>query len=399
MQYTPGQLELLDKVKKWFHQRKKMKPWFSYSGAAGTGKTFIISAIVEELNLKRDEYICAAYTGKAATNLLRNGLPAKTIHSLIYHVYTEHVKFYDDNGNEKVITKMHTVLKDALEPELQLIFIDEATMVNDAMRDELTSFGIPIIFIGDMNQLFPIFGISSVMKYPDHMLTQIIRQKEGDPIIQLSQAILKDIPLRCGQYGTSRVLSRIEYGKNVLDDYDQIICAKNKTREKLNQVIRNDILHRKIPEPVIRDKVICRQNNWSIEVKGICLTNGLIGFVTDVDRSGAHKGYWTISIKPDFMDETFEDLKMDLKYMRADLDTRKNYGIAKYEKFEYGYAITCHLSQGSQWPRVLFIDENFQDSDTTKRLRYTAITRASQSIDIISSNISAYDGYMWKWAN
>ena len=66
---------------------------------------------------------------------------------------------------------------------------------------------------------------------------------------------------------------------------------------------------------------------------------------------------------------------------------RKEYGMSSYEKFEYAYAITTHLSQGSQYQRVLYFDEPFGGGqDVIKKLRYTAITRAITSIDIVLGN-------------
>lgn len=381
---TPGQEILRHEIKKWYMAGKtREKPWYSYSGAAGTGKTTVIRTLVEDLGLTVGEYVCAAYTGKAALQLLRNDLPGRTIHSLIYNVWTEYKKVPDETGTVRIVPKLVVSLKEQLDPRLKLIFIDEATMVNDNMRDELLSFGIPIVFVGDMNQLPPIFGISSVMLNPDYVLTQIMRQKEGDPIIQLSQMVLNDYPLREGDYGLSRVMHSIPLDEKILRDYDQIICAKNKTREAINNHVRYKLLNRRNADPVIRDKVICRQNNWEKECNGIFLTNGLIGYVTDIDRSRCSRGYMTIAFQPDFMDQSFEDLRIDMKYMRLDFIDRSNYGLTKYEKFEYGWAITCHLSQGSQWPRVLFLDEKFYDYETRKKLRYTAITRAEQSIDIV----------------
>lgn len=388
---TPGQDELRYMIRKWYKEGlTKSKPYFSYSGAAGTGKTTVVRALVSDLGLKDNEYICVAYTGKAALQLIRNELPAKTIHSLIYNVWVEQTKVMDEDGNVKPKLKLKISLKESLDPELKLIVVDEATMVNDQMRDEILSFGIPTIFIGDMNQLPPVFGISSVMMNPDYILTQIMRQKEGDPIIQLSQMILQGRALIPGEYGLSRVLTYLDMGENIVRDYDQIICAKNKTREAINNLIRYDIIGRKDANPVIGDKIICRQNNWDKEVDGIFLTNGLVGFITDVDRSRSRRGYTMIGFRPDFMDTSFEDLQMDIKYLNLDFDLRSQYGISSYEKFEYGYAITTHLAQGAQWPRVLFLDEKFYDAETTQKLRYTAITRASESIDIVVRNPYAH---------
>lgn len=382
-EYTPSQAELMFKLRKWYNRGHPTKPWFSFSGAAGTGKTYSIRAFIREMGFDEDEYICAAYVGKAVLNLIRGGLQAKTIHSLIYRTWVEQVKGYDDNGNPRIYSKMHTVLKDHLDKPFKVIIIDEATMVNDTMRDEILSFRIPVIFVGDMNQLPPIYGISSVMLHPDHVLREIMRQKEGDPIIQLSQMVLQGIPLSEGAYGESNVMTSIEMEPSLLTRYDQIICGKNKTREAINHMAHYEWKGIRNPFPAIGEKMVCRQNNWEEEVDGIYLTNGLIGTITDINRSKAHKGYLTIGFQPDFMDSPFEDLRLDVKYLTTPYQDKASYGISRYNKFEYAYAMSCHLMQGSQCPRVLFLDSRFWDAETTKKLRYTAITRAEQSVDII----------------
>ena len=54
------------------------------------------------------------------------------------------------------------------------------------------------------------------------------------------------------------------------------------------------------------------------------------------------------------------------------------------DAFEYAYAITCHLSQGSQWPSVLFLAERlFRDELDQRKFLYTGITRAMKSITIV----------------
>lgn len=382
--YTDEQEMLIDKIKHWFIHDTSQKPYFSYSGPAGSGKTSVIQEVINQLGLSaiNHEYIACAYVGKAVLNLLQHGITARTIHSLIYYPTRVRDIIIDEYGNEKKKYKMEFILKDTLEHPYKLIIVDEATMVNDAMVRELLSFHIPIVFIGDMNQLPPVFGISSVMKYPDFTLTKIMRQAEDDPIVRLSQMVLHDEPIEYGDYGLSSVVESYEITDKILYDFDQIICGKNKTRDEINNTIRKDILGRRSESPVLGDKIICRQNNWDTSVNGIYLTNGLIGDIVDISRATASRGYYNICFEPDFMDDCFSDVKMDIKYIVANHEARKKWGISRYEKFEYGYAITVHLSQGSEYPRVLLIDEYFGDEDFMRRLRYTGITRAKKSICI-----------------
>lgn len=393
-----GQEELVSNLTEWFDdwengRRIRNHPqWFAYSGAAGTGKTYTVKRFIDSIGLSPEEYICCAYVGKAVLNLQKQDLPACTIHSLIYHTIVQKEPIEDEfTGLVRYKLRMAFVLKEFLDPNLRLIICDEATMVNNDMRDKMLSFGLPIIFIGDMNQLPPVFGVSEVMLDPDFTLTQIMRTAEDDPIVQLSQMVLRDIPISIGQYGLCEVVDHQDIDTSLLTDFDIILCGKNATRDTLNDKILRDILHRKDKVPFLGAKVVNRQNNWDIAVNGISLTNGLIGYITNVSKASSYRGYYTVDFRPDFMESEFEDLKLDRDYIKAPYSVRKDYGISKFEKFEYAYCITTHISQGSQWEHVLFIDESFWDPEMTKKLRYTAITRASKSIKIVRRPMQKYE--------
>ena len=210
------QIELKKKLMEWYKNRDKQ--FFYYSGRAGTGKTTVVRAFVEELGLEPGEYICSAYTGKAVTVLLRKNYPACTIHSLIYDVIIKTVyrKAYDEeNDVEYEVPKqiMQFELKESLPTLLKLIIIDECKMVPDAMIHHLLSFGIPVIFMGDENQLPPVMGSSRILASPDAVLNEIMRQAEDDPIVMIANWILDDMPLKYGNYGKSSIVEKIEFDK------------------------------------------------------------------------------------------------------------------------------------------------------------------------------------------
>ena len=382
---TEEQTNLVKKLTNWY--KHSSRQWFSYSGAAGTGKTTVIRAFIEELGLQR--YIACAFVGKAVTVLSRQGLPASTIHSLIYHV--SWIPVMDEKGepvlNKDGNPKMKVVfsLKNELPGDLQLIIVDEATMVNDDLAEDILSFGIKTVFIGDNNQLPPVFGVSSVMLNPDFWLTKIMRQAENNPIIYLSQRVLKNLPLQYGIYGKSRVIPSVTLDETYTR-YDAIIAGKNKVRDDINEYIRYNIKGVTNRLPVIGDKLICRQNDWDRSIEGnIYLTTGMTGIVTDIHRSLGGNKFMSIDFLPEISDEEFFNLQLDTQYIRMNYEDRRNYGFSRYEKFEYGYCVTCHACQGSQFDNVLFINQWFHDADLTKKIQYTAITRAIESIDIASS--------------
>jgi len=383
------QKELQRRIIYWYRHFPSGKPYFYYSGAAGTGKTTVIKSTIEELGLTKEQYIACAYVGKAVLVLLRNGLPASTIHAFIYRPQSEtyyDIEF-DEWGNPHKVKKKKArfSLREHISPSIKLIFLDECAMVNDKMREDLQSFGVPIIMAGDSNQLPPVFGSSSILDEPDYTLHQIMRQKEGDPIIYLSQCILNDINVPYGEYGASRVVEHVDLDERILTDYDIILCARNNTREILNDKIRMELLGYEDRVPRDGDKMICRRNNWDEELNGIYLTNGLVGNIQNVNTCSLHRDLVYGDFQPDFMTEPFRKLTLDYFYLKSNWRVRKDYGWGgkkddPVELFEYAYAITVHLSQGSEYNRVLYIDEDFRDPDTLRRLQYTAVTRAKESI-------------------
>lgn len=384
IELTDEQYNLCDVLVDWYKHYGRAKPYFYYSGPAGSGKTTVIKYFMEKLGLSNDNVIACAYVGKAVLVLMRHGLNASTIHSLIYNVSfkMEEDVIIDEFGTPKKIRKkkLRFVLKDHLPKSIKLIIVDEAAMVDDKMREDLLSFGIPVIMMGDQNQLPPVIGKSSILDNPDYVLTKIMRQAEGDPIVYLSQCVLHDVPVDYGIYGKSQVVSHIPINDEIVRNYDMIICAKNKTREMLNDRIREDVFHYMDRKPMIGDKIICRKNNWGESLNGIYLTNGLVGYVTDVDYCSLYRNIVYLGFRPDFMEDSFEKLTVDYEFMNASYDMKKSIPFNEKEKFEYAYAITAHLSQGSEYSRVAFIDEKFHDAQTTKRLQYTAITRARDAI-------------------
>ena len=386
IELNSGQIELSNRLIAW--KTNANSQIFVYSGPAGSGKTTVALYALELMGISLTNVMAVALAGKAVNVLMRSGLPAQTIHSLIYR--TALVPCKDENGQPIIRPdgsykmKPSFVLKDSLPDNIKLIIVDELSMVSDDIMSDLLSFGVPIIGMGDINQLPPIFGISSYMLHPNFYLTQIMRQAEDDPIIKISQDILHNRPLKFGQYGNSRIINSVPLEYNLERDYGIVLCAKNSTRDRINDIIRME-LHGKSRYPVIGDKVICRQNNRNRVLDGKFLSNGTVGFIDYIDPSSITSKRCTIDFRPDYNNrELFANLNIDRMFIASDYDVRRDYGMASNEKFEYAYAITVHSAQGSQWDeRVLYIDEPFGGYEMQKKLRYTAVTRAVDKLDFV----------------
>ena len=147
-----GQSRAFKDCKKWF--LKSTKQVFKIMGYAGTGKTTIVMLLMQELGLNPlTDVLFVTYVGKAALALRRNGLPAKTIHSSFYYRAEDYVIGPDGlplilpNGRHK--KKSEFKLKPEIDPRIKLIVVDEAAMVNKKISDDIKSFGVPVLALGD----------------------------------------------------------------------------------------------------------------------------------------------------------------------------------------------------------------------------------------------------------
>ena len=387
MKLNEQQAQAIEALRKWWYDGKKQV--FQISGAAGTGKTTLIRYLINEIKLGHDEVLFTAFVGKATLAMTRNGLNAKTLHSAICYCKDEPV--LDENGNvvteyNRRVTKRVFTRRKKIDPRIRLIVVDEGSMVPAKMADWLLKFKVPIIVLGDLNQLPPVIGDSFFLKEPDVVLTQIMRQSSESPIPYFAQNVLQN-GTKCLSPGLQignkiNVLSKADITPELLKDYDVIICGTNKTRNNLNTYIRERIYGRTQEYPVIGDKLICRENDWTFSVDDVYLINGLIGYVTDIDLESISDYTMKIDFKPEFMDNEFKNVTLDRIYMGLSPNDKRFYR-SNYHKFEYGYAITCHLSQGSQYNRVLVFNESFGTAEERRKWLYTAVTRAIDKVTIL----------------
>ena len=384
------QEECVKMAVKWF-KNYSSKQTFEISGPAGSGKTTIVKTIIQELGLKMEDVLFVAYVGKAALQLTRSGVNGRTIHSAFYDI--EFVPVKDDDGkpiikNGKIVTRPEFIKKERIPSNIKLIVIDEAPMVNESFGIDIESFNIPILCLGDLQQLPPVIGGTKYLIRPDYVLTKIMRQAEGNPIIYLSQLASRGEPIPYGKYGDKcYVIPKDKINDNMLLNADMIITPTNANRAKYNRYIREVLRGIDSDLPVIGEKLICRKNNRNrIIGDNVYLVNGMLGYVTDVNKSSYNGKTVDISFTPDFDDRlNFHNVKLDYKTLMQSIQTdNDNYkkGYSMYDMFEFGDCITVHLSQGSQADNVLFIHEFFGrgDRDLQSKLNYTGITRAREGL-------------------
>jgi len=255
-----------------------------------------------------------------------------------------------------------------------LCVVDEYSMIDRQMGSDLLSFGCPVLALGDPGQLPPIDGERFFDKKPDVMMNEILRQAADNPIIRLSKDVREGRALRPGTYGGSRVVRR----GNVSDDElgalvlkaDQLLLGMNRTRGQFNNYAR-ELLGHVGKMPVVGDKLVCLRNNPDAG-----LLNGQTWFVGRVVDKGDHL---QLGLRNDDGDRV-ECLSHPHRFLGVskDFDPRR---FREHNDFDYGYALTVHKAQGSQWDRVVLIDE--WRMAKRREWLYTGITRAAESITVI----------------
>ena len=408
---TADQQEAEALIEAWyFHLNTQI---FVLCGYAGTGKTFLVDHVVRALGLVAGESAAfVAPTGKAASVLIKAGVPATTVHSLIY-TREEDIEV-DENGEVISEQFLRFVRRESIDSKIKLIVLDETSMVSDDVLRDLLSFGVKCLCCGDPAQLPPVGGSNTLLRSPVITLREIVRQERDNPIVRLAERIRAGERPQYGEYGSVSVVPRRSLDaaarRKLFCEANQIIVGTNRTRALVNREVR---AFRGIPPerilPEEGEKIICTLNDWSkpLDERGdFHLVNGIIGTCYHVREQ--LDGLGQLDFQPEFLPDRVEDLPFDTGIFvrgqyyhgygnRACLLTN---GILVHEgnremlrrfkvrredtvcRFEFAYAVTCHKAQGSEYDFVVVVDESgfFENG---REWLYTAVTRAKKRLVII----------------
>lgn len=370
----------------------KMK-YTCISGYAGSGKSTLVKFIVQSLpGVDPETDVCyACYTGKAAQVLLKKGNKnVSTLHKLMY----ESIPRPDGTFYHKPVSEI----------PYKVVVIDEVSMVPGSMWKQLLRYQPYILALGDPFQLPPVSkdDANTILDKPHVFLDEIHRQAQESEIIRVSMDIRagKDISLLDGN--EVKIYSMTDFTEPMLLWADQVLVGTNATRININNTMRR--LLGRDGGPQTGDKVICLKNEWDIIANnGDPLVNGTIGFLKDPYSSYVKVPYFLGGHTFDILESKFisdsgaefESIMMDKKMIMTGekcCDFKTAWKIGQNKKFShlipkeftYGYAITGHKAQGSQWDKVLIVEEKFPfDKTEHARWLYTCVTRAVEKAVII----------------
>lgn len=366
------------------------------SGYAGAGKSTLVKVIVQNLPGvdPEEDVVYACFTGKAAQVLLKKGNKnVTTLHKLLY---------------ESIPKPDGTFFrKPKAEIGYKIVVVDEVSMAPRNIMELLFKHNVFIIALGDPFQLPPVDKDqdNGLLNNPDIFLDEIMRQSLDSEIIQLSMKIRNYEPIDYFKGHDVIIMPKSDLNTGVLKWADQILVGTNATRVAINNQMRDLLGFEKgiIGE---HERLTCLRNYWdNYSDTDAPLINGTMGYLSNSYETYYKLPPWikksnnTIPIiSGNFISEdgdNFGLLNMDKNYILIGdgfLTQKEKYMLGKnlkYQKlipyeFTYGYAITTHRAQGSEWSKVLVIEEKFPfNKEEHARWLYTACTRASSKLVLV----------------
>ncbi|WP_421622611.1 exodeoxyribonuclease V subunit alpha [Borrelia sp. MN22-0132] len=375
--------------------KKSLKSnFFILSGGPGTGKTttinYILKAIDMHLNVKQKVALVAP-TGKASQKL------KSSLKESFKNLETEY-------STVQKLLKMSFINKgnkyDEANPlEFEIIIIDEASMIDSSTFLKLlkaVKTSTKLIITGDKNQLPSIAGgnvyssLTQIKEISDENV-EILKKnfRSNDEINLLAKAIyqedtnLIDIQLNANKNIILKDINKVNIENELLNHTKDLY--KKISNFDLNSLNNKEI--KLIINALLSNVILCSRNFGKFGTKRI---NEIIKLYLK-KIYGNLIGQIILITQNDYKNDLFngergilfrENSKIYALFKRED-EKYKRINFNLINKYELSFATTIHKSQGSEYQHVQIIIEDHPF--LTKELLYTAITRAKESIKIISS--------------
>lgn len=356
--FSEDQRTALNQIRWWLDTSKQE---LTLGGYAGTGKTTVITQIIKYIE-DRLNYEVLCPTGKAAHVLRKKGLSsAATIHSHLYRAYQDR------------FGRPHFSLKSQDERQRDFIVVDESSMVNERLYRDLLGATDKILWVGDHGQLEPVGKHAHIMDDPEVRLEHIHRQAANNPLIAFATNLRlgdKDYKRKSTLSPELSICSEEELDSSDFGGDIVRICGFHKTRVAINSFFRERDSRKGVLEE--GEPVICLRNDAKLGV-----FNGMMGTIETIHSAK----------RPTILCDIRTDSGLLLRNLQVYYDQfgqPNNGGRGKIPKehtlWDYGYCITCHKSQGSEWHTVVVYEEEAPKLWTAERWAYTAATRASHRL-------------------
>lgn len=376
---TPSdmQAEAIRAIVAWFFDESEDCPQeFYLAGFAGVGKTTVAAIAIEEIKNRRGGWLnveVGAYTGKAANVLRSKGNPsAKTIHGMIY---------VPDEVAGQTVWRLGKENSPAAFADL--IVLDEVSMVDLKMADDVRSFGKKTLVMGDPFQLPPVGGAGAFLaRDPDFFLSEIHRQAAENPIIRLSVMLREGRMPDYGEYGDGVLFARLngDTAQLAYREETQPIVAINRVRMTINRQVR---AKRGFEGqlPLQGERVICAKND-----RDHAIFNGGQGLLISDAKRLLDGQNFRMSVQMDDHKTPIKNIPVHTALFDQHFDESipKPERMAKgIQQFDFGYTLTCHKAQGSEFPDITIIDDAGVFRADMWKWRYTALTRSSGAVSYL----------------
>lgn len=413
---TGDQEEALKQIHKWFHQTTNRV--FRLGGLAGTGKSSLIPLIHTYLGIESREVIYSAPTNKATliiqNRLSRTGIIANalTIHKTFYIKQERHCDdcplketlkniCHGRSGYNQCGCYLDFLARASVNTNIKLIICDESSMVNREVYEDLMHSlheRVKILFIGDHGQLEAIdddtkitkaMGKFELMKFPDFTLVEIQRQAKDSAIIQLAYKARNGFDIEIGDHGPGvrKVSITGDIDFDVTDpDLVGITYFANADptnpnhRGRISVTDLNKIWRANLgitsPHPILGERLVCRDY-----IRRLGIPKGTMGVIHDI-KNIDKESYYVKLVLDDGRE--YESTISSEQFHR----NKAIWGRQHLDKWDFGYGLTCHTAQGSEFESVVIFEPskgfaNWLGRQSYSRWLYTAITRAKRNLLLV----------------